>query len=91
MQLSAQNRLLKTELASLRATASGSPARGVFATGTPLPAVDLESLDGALDELDAVVGPRGVIVFLTTTCQYCIRTLPVWTELESQLAERGDQ
>lgn len=87
-----QNRSLKQALASPASSTSraGAAASARLDKGDVLTGVQLVGNEGQLKSLEEVVGESGgVLAILTTTCQFCLQTLPVWEQLEAELGEIG--
>lgn len=82
--LTRENRQLREQLQSMQ----GSPLDVSYAAGDALPAVSLQGADDSRT-LDSLYEQGGVAVFLTTTCPYCLQTLPTWSELASDLRASG--
>lgn len=57
--------------------------------GMFVPEFEADALDGRTVHVGApAVGERQVVVFLTTTCPYCLKTVPFWKEIAEQLPGR---
>lgn len=88
-----QNRELKSALAREGTASSANAAFDSaerLAKGDTLGSVQLIAADGKIEDLAEVMGDNGgVLAVLTTTCPYCLETLPVWEELYETLDAQG--
>jgi peroxiredoxin len=82
--LVSQNRLLKESLAS---NDNGRPP--TWEVGERLPEIHLRGLSGETRILSDIVGNGTTIAFLTTTCPFCLDSLPAWSQANEALRKRG--
>lgn len=82
--LAVQKRKLDTEVGDLRARymqALREPMRGMY-----MPPFSTSTLDGAPATIgQAPAAGRQVLFVYTTTCPYCLKSLPAWKQIESTL------
>jgi peroxiredoxin len=82
--LAVQKRRLDTEVGDLRARymqALREPIRGMY-----MPAFATSTLDGAPATIgQAPAAGRQVLLVYTTTCQFCLASLPAWKQIKSTL------
>jgi hypothetical protein len=83
LSLVQQNRELKAYIGSL----ATSPAADI-SPGDPV-AATLVALDGISHRTDELLPEGGVVTVFTTTCPYCLETLPVWSQLAATLSSEG--
>lgn len=55
----------------------------------PMPAFELESLDGTRFTSKALLGKVALVDFWATWCQPCLEEIPIWNQLQQRYAERG--
>jgi thiol-disulfide isomerase/thioredoxin len=82
-RLTRQNSLLRESGQAVRERLS-FPEVGQF-----LPPAPVFALDGSEAQISTSGAGPEVLLFLTTTCPYCLRTLPVWTAIADSLAAAG--
>src|SRR5712692_676650 len=55
----------------------------------PMPAFELERLDGTRFSSKALAGKVALVDFWATWCQPCLEEIPFWNQLQKGYAERG--
>ncbi len=55
----------------------------------PLPAFELESLDGTRLSSKALAGKVELVDFWATWCQPCLEEIPFWNQLQKRYADQG--
>jgi len=83
--LAMQNVELKATLASVQSRHAVS----IWEPGGFVPAVTVLGLQGETRELPDLVDKGALVGFFTTTCPYCIQTLPIWIELQREAERQG--